>query len=116
MTKQNPKESSETGSPISAEYFRTRDRAFCLKCQKPVDLMTYAKAAEFFKMEVEDILQLAEGGHLHRIHNRRGVMMICGDSLFTFFDSCETRPLDPAHPSLRPEDFKKVEIPSKKSA
>lgn len=91
---------------ISANFHRTRGRAFCLKCQKPVDLMAYANAAEFFKTDLEDISNLAETGQLHRIHNRRGEMMICSDSLFTFFDSRQTRLLNPDHPSLKPEDFK----------
>lgn len=114
MMRQNAEENLEPGSQIDAEYFRTGDRAFCLRCQKPVDLMTYSKSAEFFKTDLEDIRKHAESGDLHRIHNRRGEMMICCNSLFTFFDSRETRPLDPKHPSLRPEEFRE-EI-KKKSA
>ena len=93
-------------SRISANFHRTRGRAFCLKCQKPVDLMTYPNAANFFKTDLEEIQALAETGHLHRIHNRRGEMMICSDSIFTLFDNRQTRPLDSNHPSLKPEDFK----------
>lgn len=119
MTKQNPKGSVEAGieaSRISANFHRTKIRAFCLRCQKPVDLMTYSNAAEFFKTDLEDIQELAETGHLHRVHNRRGEMMICSDSLFTLFDSRQTRPLNSDHPSLKPEDFKDEERFKKKSA
>jgi hypothetical protein len=103
-------------SRISANFHRTRGRAFCLKCQKPVDLMAYANAAEFFKTDLEDIEQLAETGQLHRIHNRRGEMMICSDSLFTLFDNRQTRLLKSDHSSLRPENFKDEERIKKKSA
>ena len=109
MTKQNAKESLKAGGEvnrISADFQRTRDRAFCLKCQKPVDLMTHSNAAEFFKTDLEDIKEPAETGQLHRIHNRRGEPMVCSDSLFTLFDNRQTRHLNPDHPSLKPEDFK----------
>ncbi len=103
-------------SRISANFHRTRGRAFCLKCQKPVDLMAYANAAEFFKTDLEDIEQLAETGQLHRIHNRRGETMICSDSLFTLFDNRQTRILKLEYSSLNPESFKEEENVKKKSA
>lgn len=90
---------------ISGEFRRTRDRAFCLKCQKPVDLMGYSNAAEFFKTDLEDIQGLAETGQLHRIHNRRGEMMICSDSLFTLFDTRQTRPLKLDYSTLKSDEF-----------
>ncbi len=101
---------------ISANFHRTRGRAFCLKCQKPVDLMAYANAAEFFKTDLEDIEQLAETGQLHRIHNRRGETMICCDSLFTLFDNRPTRLLKLDYSSLNPENFNEEERVKKKSA
>jgi hypothetical protein len=107
MGAQPAKENDE--NRISAEFRRTRDRAFCLKCQKPVDLMAYSSAADFFKTDLEDIQGLAETGQLHRIHNRRGEMMICSDSLFTLFDNRQTRPLKSDYPSLKSEDFKDLE-------
>lgn len=119
MTKQNTKGNLDTGIEVnrtSANFHRTKIRAFCLRCQKPVDLMTYSNAAEFFKTDLEDIQGLAETGNLHRIHNRRGEMMICSDSLFTLFDSRQTRLLKPDYSSLKPEDFRDEERVRKKSA
>lgn len=100
---------------ISANFHRTRGRAFCIKCQKPVDLMAYGNAAEFFKTDLEDIEQLAETGQLHRIHNRRGETMICCDSLFTLFDNRQTRIYKLDRSLLNPEDFEKEKV-KKKSA
>ena len=120
MTKQDTKGDVDAGNElnrISANFHRTKIRAFCLRCQKPVDLMTYSGAAEFFKTDLEDIQELAETGHLHRVHNRRGEMMICSDSLFTLFDSRQTRLLKlDSSSSLKPEEFKDEERFKKKSA
>ena len=119
INKANPKGGLDMGteiSRISANFHRTRGRAFCLKCQKPVDLMAFSNAAEFFKTDLEDIEQLAETGQLHRIHNRRGETMICCDSLFTLFDNRQTRILNLDYSSLKPEDFKEEEKFRKKGA
>lgn len=86
-------------------FHRTEDRAFCVKCEKPVDLMTYSKAAEFYKTDLHEIGELAAAGHLHRIHNRRGITMICGNSLFSLFDRRRTMRLNSDLLSFKPADF-----------
>lgn len=85
-------------------------------CQKPVDLMAFTYAAEFFKTDLEDIRKLAEAGRLHQVHNRRGETMICPDSLLTLFDGRQTRiyKLDPS--SLNSENLGEEEKIQKKSA
>lgn len=90
---------------INVSLFRTADGAFCLKCQKPVKLVDYGQAAEYFKTDVGDIFELAESRQLHRLHNRRGATMICTESLFTLFESRQTRCLKPDFLPLNPADF-----------
>ncbi len=90
---------------INVNLFRTADGAFCLKCEKPVRLVDYGQAAECFKTDVGDIFELAESRQLHRLHNRRGATMICAESLFTLFESRQTRCLKPDFLSFNPADF-----------
>jgi hypothetical protein len=68
--------------------------AVCPICEKPVDLMDPAEAARCFKTDEQDIEFLAKSGDIHRIHNRRGEVMICCNSLFACFDKRPTRLLD----------------------
>ena len=75
---------------IRATPYRTRDRAFCPECEKPVKLLSFAEADEFLKTGFENILRLAETNMLHRLHNRKGVVMICADSLFRLLENRRT--------------------------
>ena len=63
--------------------------------------MSYDAAAKLFKTDRQDIAFLAESCRLHRVHNQRGKVMICTLSLFDYFESRETRPLDPNVPESR---------------
>ena len=65
--------------------------AFCPVCEKPVELLGFADAAELFKTDLQDIEFLAGRGELHRVHNNRATVLICSDSLFTCFESRQTR-------------------------
>jgi hypothetical protein len=76
---------------IRATPYRTADRALCPLCEKPVKLLTYAEAADFFKTDREEIENLAENCKLHRIHNNRGRVMICAESLFSLFGDRPTQ-------------------------
>jgi hypothetical protein len=76
---------------IRATPYRTSDRALCPLCEKPVKLLSFSEAADFFKTDVREIENLAETGKLHRIHNNRGKVMICTESLFCLFDSRPTQ-------------------------
>ena len=85
-----PKEEFTTaGKPerIRATPYRTRDRAFCPDCDKPVKLLSFDQAADFIQTGMENILRLAEMHELHRLHNRKGVVMICADSLFQILNN-----------------------------
>jgi hypothetical protein len=74
---------------------RLSDHAFCPVCQKLIKLVSYSDAAAIFKTDEDDIADLAESLKLHRVHNRRGKVMICTDSLFQCFDDRQTRLLNP---------------------
>jgi hypothetical protein len=72
---------------VRATPYRTRDQAFCPDCDKPVHLLSFEEATEFVKTGFENILRLAEMHELHRLHNRKGVVMICADSLFQILNN-----------------------------
>ena len=76
---------------IRATPYRTADRALCPLCEKPVKLLTFSEAADLFKTVREEIENLAKNGKLHRIHNNRGRVMICAESLFYLFDNRPTQ-------------------------
>lgn len=102
-------ETSPSAEIIKKSARRTADRAFCLKCGRQVKLVGYNQAAESFKTDVEDIGKLAESRQLHRIHNQSGETMICSDSLFTLFESRQTRRLNPDLLRLNSADYKTSE-------
>ena len=72
---------------VRATPYRTRDRAFCPECEKPVKLLAFPEAAAFVKTGLENILRLAERRELHRLHNRKGAVMICSESLFRLLNN-----------------------------
>lgn len=80
--------------PKVCDFPRSRCRAFCPRCEKPVDLMSFDESAEFYKTNVGSIEALAESGDLHRVHNRKGKVLICCESLFKEFDNRQTQRLD----------------------
>lgn len=94
MIEQTSKEKFEinfSAEHINVSLFQTADGTFCCICEKPVKLMDYGQAAECFKTDVGDIFEFAESKQLHRLHNKRGATMICAGSLFTLFESRQTR-------------------------
>lgn len=83
------------GAKFKTENFRrTQSFAFCPRCEKPVDLMFFDEAAAFYKTRIETVAAIAERGKLHRLHNNRGEILICGNSLFNEFTQRETEKLD----------------------
>jgi hypothetical protein len=76
---------------VRATPYRTRDRVFCADCEKPVKLLTFAQAVEFVRTGLENIQRLAETGALHRLHNRKGAVMICSESLFRLLNERQKR-------------------------
>ncbi len=85
----------EKDSDLNISMFpRSRCRAYCPRCEKPVDLMSFEESAEFYKTNVGSIEALTEAGDLHRVHNSKGKVLICGESLFKNFDNRQTQKLD----------------------
>jgi len=81
-------------SDTIAAHFRRTASAYCPKCEKPVELLSYERSAELFKTDKQDIEFLAKQTLIHRVHNRKGTVLICSNSLFDCFDGRSTRLLD----------------------
>ena len=64
---------------------------YCPRCDKVVELLSFDDAARAYNTDLQDITWLAEEGSLHRLHNRRASLMICGLSLFNVFENRRTR-------------------------
>jgi hypothetical protein len=60
---------------------RTHNRAFGFLCQTITPLLTFRQAAQICEMTVEEVLRCATGGAVHRLHNSRGEVLICRNSL-----------------------------------
>ena len=73
---------------------RRSHSAYCVRCEKIVELFTFEDAAQCFNTDVQDIEFLSNRMMLHRIHNKRGDVMICSISLFDVFESRATRLLN----------------------
>ena len=75
------KTTEKTSEIISNQTFRQSAKAFCLICQQSVKLLSFAETAELFETTVQNILQTRRRTELHLLHNRRGVVMICKNSV-----------------------------------
>ena len=80
---------------VGRNMYRTENRAFCLACNKPVELVSFDGAADVLKTSYPEVRSLSEMGELHRVNNKKGIVMICSDSLFAAFDNRPTQRLDP---------------------
>jgi len=94
---------TNTEAYIDAIYLRRRGAAYCPLCEKLVELLGFSEAADLFNTDTDDIDSLARGGEIHRIHNSRGKVLICSDSLFRCFNSRQTRLLDERYKTLEPK-------------
>ena len=61
---------------------RRSRRAFCPRCGKTVDLKSYAEVADFYGYPAKKIIAMIEEGNLHRLFNRKAILMICAESFF----------------------------------
>ena len=85
----------DTDPMFSAKLcLRRSGHAYCPVCEKLVELIAFEAAAGLFRTCRGDVEGLAERRVLHRIHNRRGELMLCSISLFDCFESRETQLLD----------------------
>lgn len=86
-----------------AERERTKTQAFCLMCKTQTMLVTVGEASQVHQFTLDEISQYVAAGVFHRIHNSRGEVLICQNSLLEAeTDSQKTLP-------LRPEFLKSLE-------
>jgi hypothetical protein len=86
--------------------------ALCPLCDKAVELLSFDSAAGLFNTDRQDIEYLARNGSIHRVHNRKGQVMVCSISLFDCFENRRTRLLDShfAEEMLRSDDSTSVQL------
>lgn len=60
---------------------RTRTEAFCLLCKTRVSLMTIEQTKKLYASNWNDVLRLADDGEVHLIHNSKGELQVCINSL-----------------------------------
>ncbi len=77
-----------------SKKMRTSNFAECPLCGKLVELFDFSHAATLFHTDLQDIEYLTIAGSVHRVHNRKGEVRVCGNSLFHCFDNRRTRLLD----------------------
>ena len=73
---------------------RTKNRGFCVLCDKPVGLVDFQYAARRLKKTVREVFDLANKHRIHRAHNQKAAVMVCADSLFRQVEDQQTRKLD----------------------
>lgn len=60
---------------------RSKSKAFCLLCRIRVNLKSFQQAADYCRTNELEVQFLAERNELHRIHNSKGEIRICAESL-----------------------------------
>jgi hypothetical protein len=60
---------------------RGADRAFCPRCKREVELLSFFAAGLVVKADRATIDRRVRSGCLHRLHNRFGNVMVCSKSL-----------------------------------
>ena len=73
---------------------RRSRQAFCPVCAEQSKLVPFEDAAARYNTDLQDIEYLSNRGEIHKVHNRRGRLMICDRSLSACFESRRTRLLD----------------------
>ena len=64
-----------------AERERTQTQAFCLLCKKQTTLLTIGEATQIHQFTLDEIARYVAAGLLHRVHNSKGELLFCGNSL-----------------------------------
>jgi hypothetical protein len=60
---------------------RTSTKAFCIVCQRRVSLITFDTAIIVLCVNPDDFLRLLEDGRIHRLHNSKGRILACLNSV-----------------------------------
>ena len=64
-----------------AEQRRMSNQAACLMCRQQTALLTIQQAINFYEVSVEEIARYVKTGAVHRIHNSKGEVLLCQNSL-----------------------------------
>ena len=64
-----------------AERERTRTQAFCLVCKKQTTLVGVGAATQVHLFTLDEISQHVADGAFHQIHNSRGEVLFCQNSV-----------------------------------
>lgn len=79
----------------STDQKRDLDKAFCLVCEKGVELLEFPQAVSFFRGNSQKVRQFIQDSQIHLLHNLMGLVMLCADSVREVFQNMPTQPLDP---------------------
>jgi hypothetical protein len=60
---------------------RTSTKAFCIVCQRRVNLITFDTAIIVLCVDPDGFLRLLEEGRIHRLHNSKGRILACLNSV-----------------------------------
>lgn len=72
---------------------RTLNSAFCLICRKSVGLIHFSQSIRSFKNS-QRIEQFIRNRQIHLLHNFKGLVMFCEDSVREAFQNMPTQRLD----------------------
>jgi hypothetical protein len=72
---------TEETFPNASRAERTIRQTFCPICRAAVELISLARAAELYETTADDISSLIRRRAIHCLHNLRGEVLICFDSL-----------------------------------
>ncbi len=64
-----------------AERERTQTQALCLSCKKQTTLVTVGEAIQIHQFTLDEISRYVAARVLHQIHNSRGEILFCRNSL-----------------------------------
>lgn len=60
---------------------QSRGKTFCATCQRQVNLITFDTAIIVLCSNPDDFLRLVEEGKIHRLHNSKGKILACLNSV-----------------------------------
>ena len=66
---------------LSEHYGRSQTKAFCALCREKVSLMSFQQATMLDEASQNELVEFLENGAIHRLHNSRGQILICFNSL-----------------------------------
>lgn len=82
------------GQRKKAERTRAGNRAFCLLCKRTTTLLDFWQAADLYATTRGEIMNRVEMGEIHRVHNSRGEILLCRNSMLEFADEWQkTQPM-----------------------